>query len=824
MAKKRIPQVIQTGSDADFVSANFLLIDGINRSSTKIPMNLVGKASDIAGLDESKYEKPADGIPETDLSESVQQSIARAGTSIQGVQANGSDLPIDENGKVNVTKASLGLENVDNTSDMEKPVSTAQQTALRAELNARETADTALGSRIDTEATAGETADTALGNRIDTEATARTSADTALGNRIDTEATARETADTALGNRIDTESTDRETADAALGSRIDAEITARETADTELGELIGTEASTRSSEVSDLDRRITGEVTARTSADTALGDRIDTEAASREIAVSAVAADLASETTRAVGAEVTQVSLETQNNTKFIVFKNRNGAEKFKLDATDFIKDGMVDTVEIKTVQSVECLVITFNTDAGKDTINIPLTEIFNPDEYQRKLTRGSNITIDSNNVISADFPTLATVATTGEYSDLAHTPDLTQYKTKQNAQANSGSTLKTATAINQDSNGEMTVTFDNIQSATTSQKGVVQLAGSIGATVSTENNKAASEKAVRDAINSLVIPGSSIQVQWSQTPTDVDTLLLTPSNYSITADSSVLGFYVPEIPQGLSEPMLGAFNNRPSWIDGSPIVAGDYVTLTEIADNKVEIGVDTGVQYGLATSSRLNAIHQQLSSEITAARMNAASNLLQTGVTVGEGILDYYDPDSAHPGEDIPGEKLLGRMDYIKLCEIEYLDSTVSYTEIVTHFHVVGKFSSWHNSNDAAFIADVYAGISVGVAGVLWTVNCGGKVLHSASNQSADMTIEIYQSEYNPNLIGVLLHCPNANNNYSRIHVEGNTAVVKGDAAVVAIDRTVGIDTSLTWPAWNYVDTRSGHGRTLLKSVALAY
>ena len=80
----------------------------------------------------------------------------------------------------------------------------------------------------------------------------------------------------------------------------------------------------------------------------------------------------------------------------------------------------------------------------------------------------------------------------------------LGDYKTKQTAQTNTGSTLKTATAINQDANGELDVTFSDIQSATPSQKGVVQLAGSIGATVSSENNKAATEKAVRDAINAL--------------------------------------------------------------------------------------------------------------------------------------------------------------------------------------------------------------------------------------------------------------------------------------------------------------------------------
>ena len=52
-----------------------------------------------------------------------------------------------------------------------------------------------------------------------------------------------------------------------------------------------------------------------------------------------------------------------------------------EIDATDFIKDGMVSSVEIEDGN----LVITFNTDAGKDPISIPLTDIFNPNAYYDK-------------------------------------------------------------------------------------------------------------------------------------------------------------------------------------------------------------------------------------------------------------------------------------------------------------------------------------------------------------------------------------------------------------------------------------------------------
>ena len=56
------------------------------------------------------------------------------------------------------------------------------------------------------------------------------------------------------------------------------------------------------------------------------------------------------------------------------------------IDATDFIKDGMVSNVEIKDVtNSGSCLVITFNADSGKQDINIPISKIFNPENYYLK-------------------------------------------------------------------------------------------------------------------------------------------------------------------------------------------------------------------------------------------------------------------------------------------------------------------------------------------------------------------------------------------------------------------------------------------------------
>ena len=72
--------------------------------------------------------------------------------------------------------------------------------------------------------------------------------------------------------------------------------------------------------------------------------------------------------------------VEYDSSTKKILFKAGETLVA-EIDATDFIKDGMVNDVKIDNGN----LVITFNTDAGKEDITIPLSEIFDPDNYYNK-------------------------------------------------------------------------------------------------------------------------------------------------------------------------------------------------------------------------------------------------------------------------------------------------------------------------------------------------------------------------------------------------------------------------------------------------------
>ena len=103
-----------------------------------------------------KYIKPSEGIPKTDLSLEVQESLNKADSAIQDISSKVDNsiysedkktfalkteipttLPASdvsawakESVKPTYTATEIGLDQVNNTSDMDKPISTATQTAL----------------------------------------------------------------------------------------------------------------------------------------------------------------------------------------------------------------------------------------------------------------------------------------------------------------------------------------------------------------------------------------------------------------------------------------------------------------------------------------------------------------------------------------------------------------------------------------------------------------------------------------------------------------------------------------------------------------------
>lgn len=136
---------------------------------------------------------------------------------------------------------------------------------------------------------------------------------------------------------------------------------------------------------------------------------------------------------------------EYDSSTKRINFKHGSNILAY-VDATDFIKDGMVESVVIENGY----VVITFNTDAGKEAIRIDITDIFDPSNYYDKtavdglLSGKQNVILDLNqirldasagaiaygwgnhaNAGYAKDADLADVAKSGSYNDLTDKPTI---------------------------------------------------------------------------------------------------------------------------------------------------------------------------------------------------------------------------------------------------------------------------------------------------------------------------------------------------------------------------------------------------------------
>ena len=88
---------------------------------------------------------------------------------------------------------------------------------------------------------------------------------------------------------------------------------------------------------------------------------------------------------------VHDVEYYSTGSTHELRFKDAGNNVIATVNASDFIKDGMVESVTI----SGGNLVITFNTDSGKQPISIPLTNIFNPENYYTKEDIDSMLVVD---------------------------------------------------------------------------------------------------------------------------------------------------------------------------------------------------------------------------------------------------------------------------------------------------------------------------------------------------------------------------------------------------------------------------------------------
>lgn len=195
-----------------------------------------------------------------------------------------------------------------------------------------------LDERIDNEISRATSEESRIEAKLDAEITRSTNEDTRLDGKIDDETTRAKEAEAGLSRRIDT-----------LNDELDAEKSIRESKDLE-------EKNRATSEEARIEAKIDSEAARATSAETTLND---TKANKNEAIASA----------------------SYDESAKTIYFYDISDNVLSSIDATPFITDGMIDDVKIEDGK----LIIVFNTDAGKETIEIPLSDIFNPDNYYTK-------------------------------------------------------------------------------------------------------------------------------------------------------------------------------------------------------------------------------------------------------------------------------------------------------------------------------------------------------------------------------------------------------------------------------------------------------
>jgi hypothetical protein len=302
-------------------------------------------------------------------------------------------LTISENG-VKVDGIQAEIDRLDGRIDDETSRATSEESRIEAKLDAEITRstdeDARLDGKIDDETTRAKEAEAGLSRRIDTlndeldreEARAQ-AAEQELSTRLTTEIADRKAdvdeeearakaAEEALQEAIDDETARATSAETALQTAIDNEAARATAAEGVLQTNIDNEASRATSAETDLQGAINDEATRAQGVEDSLNDKIDAAVSSITDAVSEEVADRKAE---AVASAAYDESAKTIN------FLNANGAVISSVDATDFIKDGMIESVKIENGN----LVITFNTESGKEPISIPLSDIFNPNNYYTK-------------------------------------------------------------------------------------------------------------------------------------------------------------------------------------------------------------------------------------------------------------------------------------------------------------------------------------------------------------------------------------------------------------------------------------------------------
>lgn len=307
---------------------------------------------------------------------------------------------------VKVSGIQAEIDRLDGRIDDEIARATGEEARIEAKL------DQEIQDRIDdvdAEETRATGEEARIEAKLDQEITRATRTEQALDNKINT-----------LNAEIDSEERRAEAAEQEIRTLLTREINDRvadvneeearaKAAEQALQNAITAEEARAISAETDLQTAITAEEARATSAETELQGSIAEEGRRAQDAEADLQAAITAEEARAISAEtaITQLidtlnanflqevedrkaeavaSAEYNETGKTIDFYNANDEIIDSIDATVFIKDGMIESVELVELSGDTYLRITWNTDAGSQVTDLNIGDIFNADNYYTKV------------------------------------------------------------------------------------------------------------------------------------------------------------------------------------------------------------------------------------------------------------------------------------------------------------------------------------------------------------------------------------------------------------------------------------------------------
>ena len=253
----------------------------------------------------------------------------------------------------------------------------ANANAISAESNRAQTAESGITSSLDAEINRAQAAESAITSALDAEEVRAISAETELSNAISAEEDRAIAAESGITSALNAEIARAQAAEQINATAISGETSRAQTAEG----YLQTQVTENADDIDDLEDDVTSaktdiaviKATMVTAAELASNyyNKLESDGKFATIANVALKADKTN----------TVASAGYSSQSKLISLYDISGNVLSSIDCTDFIKDGMVSNVEV----SNGYLVITFNTDAGKEAIRIPLTDIFDPSNYYNK-------------------------------------------------------------------------------------------------------------------------------------------------------------------------------------------------------------------------------------------------------------------------------------------------------------------------------------------------------------------------------------------------------------------------------------------------------